>query len=250
MRDFDLAEISYVPTTGVRQTHETPLVAASDDTLKGYGRFVDEPESFPIEIVRWPAQGWRPIDENSGDQGGVDRGNLRILVERRDPLRPEQRRGRQLPLSPGATGRRRRPPTARQNSRQQALVWRANYHPDGGQLFYPLHGKSFVVPLALPRRRRDAGADSSPSGVTAAAGSISIRTSGTARSCPLTSMRSSWIARAASMPVFRSISQKNSAATSRRRCTDRAASGGTAHCRAAEEPARACLTRLRRAIHF
>ena len=25
-----------------------------------------------------------------------------------------------------------------------------NYHPDGGQLFYPLNGESFVVPLALP----------------------------------------------------------------------------------------------------
>lgn len=34
--------------------------------------------------------------------------------------------------------------------RERALIWRANYHPDGGQLFYPLNGKSFVVPLALP----------------------------------------------------------------------------------------------------
>ena len=34
--------------------------------------------------------------------------------------------------------------------RQRALVWRANYHPDGGQLIYSLHGESFVVPLALP----------------------------------------------------------------------------------------------------
>ena len=33
---------------------------------------------------------------------------------------------------------------------ERALVWRANYHPDGGQLFYPLSGESFVVPLALP----------------------------------------------------------------------------------------------------
>jgi hypothetical protein len=30
---FDPAEIAYVPTTGVRRVHETPLVAASDDTL-------------------------------------------------------------------------------------------------------------------------------------------------------------------------------------------------------------------------
>ena len=34
--------------------------------------------------------------------------------------------------------------------RRQALVWRANYHPDGGQLFCPLHGERFVVPLAMP----------------------------------------------------------------------------------------------------
>ena len=25
-------------------------------------------------------------------------------------------------------------------ARERALVWRANYHPDGGQLFYPLNG--------------------------------------------------------------------------------------------------------------
>ena len=24
--------------------------------------------------MRWPAQGWRPVDENSGDQGGVTEG--------------------------------------------------------------------------------------------------------------------------------------------------------------------------------
>src|SRR5438477_12915125 len=63
---FDPAEIAYVPTTGVRRVHQTPLVAASDRTLDGYGCLVDAPESFAIEIVRWPAQGWRPIDENSG----------------------------------------------------------------------------------------------------------------------------------------------------------------------------------------
>src|SRR5579864_6489504 len=68
------AEIAYVPTTGLRRLHEAPLVVASDETLKGYGCLVDEPKSFPIEIVRWPAQGRRPIDKNSGDQGGVTEG--------------------------------------------------------------------------------------------------------------------------------------------------------------------------------
>src|SRR5271154_6124648 len=72
--DFDQSEIAYTPTTGVRRVHETPLVAASPSSLKGYGMLVDEPHRFPIEISRWPAQGWRPIDANSGDQGGVTEG--------------------------------------------------------------------------------------------------------------------------------------------------------------------------------
>ena len=30
------------------------------------------------------------------------------------------------------------------------LLWHANYHPDGGQLFFPLDASPYVVPLALP----------------------------------------------------------------------------------------------------
>ena len=30
------------------------------------------------------------------------------------------------------------------------LLWHANYHPDGGQLFFPLDRQPFYVPLALP----------------------------------------------------------------------------------------------------
>ena len=52
--DFDPKEIAYIPTTGMRRVHETPLVAASDESLKGYGCLVETPTTFPIEIVRWP----------------------------------------------------------------------------------------------------------------------------------------------------------------------------------------------------
>ncbi len=54
-------EIAYVPTTGVRQAHETPIVVATDASLMGYGCLVEDPKTFPIEIVRWPAKGWRPV---------------------------------------------------------------------------------------------------------------------------------------------------------------------------------------------
>src|ERR1700719_4438796 len=53
-------EFAYVPTTGVRRAHETPIVLATEASLEGFGRLVDDPKTFPIEIVRWPPQGWRP----------------------------------------------------------------------------------------------------------------------------------------------------------------------------------------------
>jgi ureidoglycolate lyase len=146
---LELDEIAYAPTTGVRRAHRTPLVVATDASLRGYGQLVDRPASFPIEIVRWPAQGWRPVDENSGDQGGVTEGLFEFAW-----------RGETLFARNNAVGdsylfgwstwpeeaSREGPATAR----EQALIWRANYHPDGGQLIWPVRGQSFVVALALP----------------------------------------------------------------------------------------------------
>jgi ureidoglycolate lyase len=147
--DIDPREIAYAPSTGVRRIHETPLVTATAASLAGYGCLVDDPRTFPIEIVRWPAQGWRPIDANSGDQGGVVEGLFEfcwqgeILYARNNAVGdsylfawsnwPEE-------AAASTSGR----------ERERALIWRANYHPDGGQLFYPLNRQGFVVPLALP----------------------------------------------------------------------------------------------------
>ena len=153
--DFDPSQIAYAPTTGVRAVCEAPLIQASDQNLAGYGRLVDAPQSFPIEIVRWPAGGWRPVDENSGDQGGVTEGLFEFwwrgetLYARNNAVGDSYLFGwSQWPEeattegpSPGSEGAR---------PRRRALIWRANYHPDGGQLFYPLNGQSFVIPLALP----------------------------------------------------------------------------------------------------
>lgn len=147
--NVDLSEIAYVPTTGVRRVHATPLVAATDVTLEGYGCLVDAPANFPIEIVRWPAQGWRSVDVNSGDQGGVTEGIFEFewkgdtLYARNHAVGDSYLFGWSHWPEEAATEGPCRP-------RERALIWRANYHPDGGQMFYPLHGESFVVPLALP----------------------------------------------------------------------------------------------------
>ena len=33
---------------------------------------------------------------------------------------------------------------------KQIYIWHVNYHPDGGQLFFPEDNKPFISPLALP----------------------------------------------------------------------------------------------------
>jgi hypothetical protein len=51
-----------------------PVVDVTPAALTGYGYLVDDPEDCRIEIVRWPAQGSRPVDADTGDQGGTTEG--------------------------------------------------------------------------------------------------------------------------------------------------------------------------------
>ena len=53
---------------------DVPLVEATDESVRGYGRLVDDPDQCQIEIVKWPAQGWRPVDDGTGNEGGVTEG--------------------------------------------------------------------------------------------------------------------------------------------------------------------------------
>jgi ureidoglycolate lyase len=145
----DLGELSYPPTTGVRRLFETPIVIATEHSLKGYGRLVDDPHSFPIEIVQWPAQGWRSVDANSGDQGGVTEGVFEFWW-RGDTLYARNNAVRDSYLFGWSTWPEEAATSGAGIPREQALIWRANYHPDGGQLVFPLRGQAFVVPLALP----------------------------------------------------------------------------------------------------
>lgn len=151
---FDAADKPSLPLVDV------PLVVASAETLHGYGRLVDDPDDCAIEIVRWPAQGWRPVDPDSGDEGGVTEGTFDltwtgdVLMGRNTAVGGEYVLGwrcdPQAASAEQATG-----------PRDRVLLWHMNYHPDGGQLFFPLDRKPFVVPAALP------GDDVSPEAVVA-----------------------------------------------------------------------------------
>jgi hypothetical protein len=125
-----------------------PVVAATPETLRGYGYLVDDPGQCRIEIVRWPSMGPRPVDADTGDQGGTTEGVF-VSEWRGDILygRNEAVRGHYI------LAYARLPELARMDHLERPrrmLLWHANYHPDGGQLFFPLDPGPFYVPLALP----------------------------------------------------------------------------------------------------
>ena len=128
---------------------DVPLVEATDDSVREYGRMVDDPADCDVEIVRWPAQGWRPVDEDSGDEGGVTEGifhgNWRgdVLYGSNEAVGGNYVLGWSIDPQAASAERQTTP-------REKVLLWHLNYHPDGGQMFFPLDNKPFVVPVALP----------------------------------------------------------------------------------------------------
>ncbi len=129
--------------------HEVPLIRATDESVKDYGCLVDDPEIFNIEIVRWPQQGWRPIDEGTGDEGGFVEGIFSsewkgdVLYGANEAVKGNYVLGWSCDPQQASNEEQTAP-------RDQVLLWHLNYHPDGGQLFFPLDNQPFIVPVALP----------------------------------------------------------------------------------------------------
>ena len=125
-----------------------PIVDANDKVLEGFGRLVTNPDSCKVEIVRWPSVGSRPVDEDTGDQAGTKKGVFisqwdgDILYGRNEAVSGHYILAYATDPSEAKTGGDKEP--------QRMLLWHANYHPDGGQLFFPLDNRPFYVPLALP----------------------------------------------------------------------------------------------------
>lgn len=127
---------------------QIPVVEATPITLEGYGTLANDPEEVDIEIVRWPAQGWRQVDTDSGDEGGTTQGTF-VAEWRGDVLYGRNTAvGGHYILGYGVE-----PTNADEHHRRdpnRLLLWHANYHPDGGQLFFPLAHEPFIAPLAKP----------------------------------------------------------------------------------------------------
>jgi ureidoglycolate lyase len=129
--------------------YDIPLIKATAHNLTGYGCLVDDPDNFEIKITPWPAQGWRSIDAGTGDEGGVVEGVFYsewigdILKGYNDAVQGEY-----------VLGWRTNPDDIKAEEgsgiNDSMLLWHMNYHPDGGQLFFPKQARPFVVPVALP----------------------------------------------------------------------------------------------------
>ncbi len=141
-----LFEASEKPTL---KTHSVPLIEATDEAVSAYGCLVDHPDDIDIEIVTWPAQGWRPIDEGTGNEAGYVEGIFRGEWQG-DTLMGSNEAVKGHYVLGWSTDPQQASASEQTVARDQVLLWHLNYHPDGGQLFYPLEKKPFVVPVALP----------------------------------------------------------------------------------------------------
>lgn len=127
-------------------------VIATNESLKGYGCLVPKGtyESFPVEIVQWPKSSGRPVDGNTGNQAGTRRGIFDfwwegdVLFGKNNAVNNEYLLG--WSKNPDEAVRVQET----DHPAERVLLWHANYHPDGGQLFFPIDGTPFVTPLALP----------------------------------------------------------------------------------------------------
>lgn len=134
---------------GEARAERVPWVVATPATLAGFGHCVEDFGRAVVTIVTWPRPGWRPIVEGTGNEGGV--------VEATFEMR---RRGEVQHAVNHAVGRHYvtgwyADPASASPDRAPADLSRvytheANYHPDGGQVFFPRDGAPFVALLAKP----------------------------------------------------------------------------------------------------
>ncbi len=135
---------------------EIPLIEATNENLKGYGCLINDYEQCEIEIVTWPKQGWRNIEIGTGNEGGTTEGpfetwwNEGILYGKNNAVEHKSRYDQDgeylLGYSYDPSNYKK---NLTKNDPKHIYIWHVNYHPDGGQLFFPKDNKPFISPLAL-----------------------------------------------------------------------------------------------------
>jgi ureidoglycolate lyase len=141
----------------VLELNTTP---ATEESLKGYGFLIDHPDVITtskknFEIVTWPKQGWRSLDPDTGNEAGTTEGNFKVRWEGdyyfAENLAVSTTNNKYLDglgVPPEFASREQDKCTGDGNT---IYLWMSDYHPDGGQLFWPLTPIPFVVALGLSK---------------------------------------------------------------------------------------------------
>lgn len=135
------------------KVQDVALQPATDETLKGFGKLVRDPEDFTVakrtfEITPWPKQGWRELDPGTGDEAGTTEGDFEVEWS------GDYFMGKNLAVATVNNhyldGLGALPENATHEStaaRDSIYLWMSDYHPDGGQLFWPRTPTPFTVCL-------------------------------------------------------------------------------------------------------
>lgn len=124
-----------------------------EELLRGYGHLVKHPNDFRVEdrtfeIVKWPVQGWRQLDPLTGDEAGTTEGpfevewkgdfycgkNLAINTVNNTYL---DGLGTRDPEQASELQESSSEPNEHGDDSDTLFLWMSDYHPDGGQLFFP-----------------------------------------------------------------------------------------------------------------
>lgn len=134
---------------------EIALVKATDESLEGFGKLVTRAPECTVEIIQWPAPGWRPVEPSTGIEGGTTEGEFACRWQGYELHTVNEAVGGDYiagwSREPYAIDDRIEPPV-----RDRVFIWHANYHPDGGQLFFSHRCRRVCCATRIAQRRRRA----------------------------------------------------------------------------------------------
>lgn len=136
-------------TAGEARVERAPLVRATAESLQGYAEIVTDFATAKTHIVPWPLSGWRKLSPGTGIEGGTTEGLFSVWREGGLLFGRNEAVGRAYILGwyddPASASSTVEPPRC-----DRLYTHEANYHPDGGQIWYPRDGAAFVALLAKP----------------------------------------------------------------------------------------------------
>jgi ureidoglycolate lyase/seryl-tRNA synthetase len=151
LSNFAALDLAAMPSVakGEVQARRVRQVRATEHSLRGYGHIVADFARGQVTITTWPQPGWRPIVPGTGNEGGIVEDSFEMVRHGEVQYAINRAVGRSYITGwftdPAEASRSREPVDT-----SRIYTHEANYHPDGGQIFYPRDAAAFVALLARP----------------------------------------------------------------------------------------------------